>query len=174
MTKNILMVVALKDFRDEEYFVPRDIFVKQGFAVTTASSHKQLAVGVLGGEVGVDITLMEVRVIDYDAVVLVGGGGALGFVNDLTIKQVLVDFLNSGKVVSAICIAPVILARAGVLSGKRATVWVSDLNKMGEKELQLGGAIVSSSEVEVDGLVVTANGPDAAQEFAERIVSLLK
>ncbi|MEM2638356.1 MAG: DJ-1/PfpI family protein, partial [Candidatus Hadarchaeales archaeon] len=80
------------------------------------------------------------------------------------------EAFSAGKVVGAICIAPVILANAGILKGRRATVWDGDFVKM----LEAGGAKYTGKNVEVDGKIVTANGPHAAREFGKKIAELLR
>ena len=105
---------------------------------------------------------------DYDAVVFVGGVGAQEYWADSTAHAIAKAAVDSGKVLGAICIAPVTLGNAGVLSGKRATVWSSE-----RERLEAGGAVYTGADVEVDGRVVTASGPGAAKEFGKRIATLL-
>lgn len=64
---------------------------------------------------------------------------------------------------------PGILANAGVLKGKKATVFPSE-----EDTLANGGALRTRQNVVVDGKIVTAPGPQAAQEFAEALAKLLQ
>ena len=71
---------------------------------------------------------------------------------------------------AAICIAPVILAKAGVLRGRKATVWSSLMNKSGAKELKEAGCNVEEKRVVIDGEIVTADGPAVVKEFAEAII----
>ena len=82
------------------------------------------------------------------------------------------EAVNRKKVLAAICIAPTILAKAGVLDGKRATVWNKEGNN--SKILENHGAIFTDEMVIVDGKIITANGPDAAEGFAIKIVEMLK
>ena len=75
-------------------------------------------------------------------------------------------------VLAAICWAPTILAKAGVLSGKKATVWKGDDAEYGmttDAMLERSGADFTGAEVTVDGNIVTGNGPAAAQKFAEAV-----
>jgi protease I len=83
------------------------------------------------------------------------------------------ETIEKDKILAAICISPVILANAGVLKGKKATVWSSPLDKNPIRILKNGGAIYKDALVVVDGKIVTANGPEAAKEFGEALVSLL-
>ncbi|MCK5332633.1 DJ-1/PfpI family protein [Candidatus Parcubacteria bacterium] len=168
--KNILMVVASKNFRDEEYFIPFRIFQKEGAKIVTASSVEGDIIGVHGGEAISTLTLQKVEVENFDAVIFVGGGGAAEFFENSDAHRIVTDAIRLNKVLGAICIAPVILAKAGVLNGKNATVWSSSLEKTGTKELEASGCSVSDQNVVVDGNIITANGPAVAEEFAREII----
>lgn len=169
-TKKVLMIVASRDFRDEEYFVPCEIFKKEGIEVETASNTLGIAYGKLGGEVLVDILLEKVKAEDYQAIVLVGGPGAQNYFEDSTVHQIVRMAIQKNLVLGAICIAPVILAKAKVLGGKKATVWTSPLDKSAVRYLEEGGAQYVAEKVVSDGKIITACGPEAAKEFAETIV----
>ena len=82
--------------------------------------------------------------------------------------------MEKQKILAAICIAPAILAKAGVLEGKNATVWSSVLDKGPIKILEENGANYVEKDVVVDGNIITANGPQAASEFGRKIVEILK
>ncbi len=172
-SKKILMVIAFRDFRDEEYFVPKEIFKKAGFEVKTASARKGTALGSEGGEVEVDLILNEVAIDDYQAVVFVGGQGAHKHLDDPAFHKIAREVVASQKVLAAICIAPAILAKAGVLAGKKATVWSSALDKSAVKILKENGAKYQSESVVQDGNLITANGPAVAGEFSKAIVNFL-
>jgi len=77
-------------------------------------------------------------------------------------------FREEGKVTTAICVAPAILANAGVLKGVEATVFSSEVGA-----LKAGGAKVSNQPVVVAGKIVTANGPAAAKQFGQKVVEVL-
>ena len=70
----------------------------------------------------------------------------------------------------AICIAPTILAAAGVLAGKKATVWDSEGEQI--TFLKQCGAEYSGESVTRDGLIVTGNGPKAAEEFGRMFAAI--
>ncbi|MCX7703812.1 MAG: DJ-1/PfpI family protein [Planctomycetota bacterium] len=168
--KKVLMVIASSNFRDEEYSIPRQIFERSGLKVTVASSKLDEAVGMLKKEkVKPDILLTKANFEDYDCVVFVGGVGAKEYFADASALKLAKQSYESGKVVAAICLAPVILANAGILKEKKATVW-----KDAAEELKKGGANYTGADVEVDGRLVTANGPQAAESFARKVVDVLK
>jgi len=167
----VLMVIAPENFRDEEYARPRGALESAGYAVTVASRSRETARGMLGMTVRPDLLLSEARAADYDAVVFVGGSGAQTYWDDPEAHRLAQEAAAGGKVVAAICIAPVILARAGVLEGKQATVF--DPPSLCA-ELTAHGAICTGASVQRDGRTVTASGPQAADEFAQAILAALE
>ena len=168
------MIIAPHDFRDEEYFVPRSVFEKEGFVVKTASTKKGIAFGVFGGEVEVDLLPEEVKIKDFDAFVFVGGPGALKHLDNSTFYKMIKEVVGSSAVLGAVCVSPIILANAGILEGKQATVWSSTMDKKAVSLLKEKGGLYREEEVVCDGNLVTANGPEAAKKFAQEIVSKLR
>jgi protease I len=167
--KSVLMIIASNNFRDEEYLHPREVLENEGAKITIASSTKKEATGMLGTKVVPDILIDEVDIDDYDAVVFVGGSGANEYWENEKAHEIAKKAYEKSKVIGAICIAPVTLARAGLLKGKKATVYTSEIENI-KKE----GAIYTGNSVEVDGKIVTGDGPSAAKEFGEKIAELLK
>ncbi len=106
----VLMVIASRDFRDEEYARPREILESAGYTVIVASRSRETARGMLGMRVQPDLLLSEACAADYDAVVFVGGSGAQTYWDDPEAHRLAREAASGGKVVAAICIAPVILA----------------------------------------------------------------
>ncbi len=166
--KKVLMVIAPDNFRDEEYFHTREVLESYGASVTTASSKTGEITGMLGGTAVADIVLSQANPSEYDAVVFVGGSGASAYFNDETALGLAQRAYEDGKVVAAICIAPNILAQAGLLEGKKATAYESVKSDLTEK-----GAVWSNESVVRDGRIITANGPAAARRFGEEIAKLL-
>lgn len=171
--KKIAMIVAFRNFRDEEYFIPKEIFEKAGMKVITVSTEKGTAIGAGGGDTEVDLVLDELNIDDFDAIIFVGGPGAYKYIEDEMAHRIAKEAVKKEKVLGAICIAPTILARAGVLAGKNATVWSSVLDKSPIRLLKENGANYLEKNVVVDGKIITANGPHAAKEFGEKILELL-
>ena len=171
--KNILMVIASKNFRDEEYIIPCEIFQKEGAKVTTASSIEGNIIGIEGGEARSALTLNEVKVKNFDAVVFIGGDGAVEYFNNNDAHRIVQEMTNLHKVVAAICIAPIILAKAGILVGRNATVWSSLMNKNNIKELKDSGCSVLEERVVKDKKIITADGPAVSKKFAEKIVEAI-
>lgn len=162
------MIIASQQFRDEELLVPKAYFEENGYTVTIASSSLQPSKGMLGAVVQPQILLKEVKVEDYAVVIFVGGYGANEYWDNPLAHKVAQKTLEAGKILAAICIAPVTLARAGLLKGKKATVWNSEGNQLKEH-----GALLSFQDVVQDGKIITASGPEAAQQFAKTIMGSL-
>ena len=174
MEKKILMVVAFKDFKDEEYFVTKEVLEKANFLIETTSSQKGMALGTEGGEAVITLLPSEVNPQNYEGIVFVGGSGMVKELDNQEFQKLAQEFVKTDKIVAAICVAPGLLVKAGVLNNLNATVWSSALDKSLIKILKDYGALYEDLAVVQDGKIVTANGPDAAQEFGKAIVNLLK
>jgi len=168
MGKDVVMVVAPDNFRDEELFDTKQVLEEGGANVKIASMGTGKATGMLGGEIDVDLDYSEIVVDDYDAVIFIGGGGAAIYFNDEKALSLAKEAYEKEKVVGAICIAPSILANAGILEGKKATAYTSEVGN-----LRVKGAEYTGGDVVVDGKIVTADGPSAATKFGEKILETL-
>ncbi|AKB78525.1 ThiJ/PfpI family protein [Methanosarcina horonobensis HB-1 = JCM 15518] len=170
--KKILLVIAQEQFRDEECFIPKKLFEATGAKVTVATESAKTAKGTLGGTIKPDIRISEVRIDDYDAIVISGGPGSRKYLWDNQHLRELVKEADSlKKVVSAICISPVVLARAGILKGKESTVFNSPDTV---HELEEHGAVYQNRDVVVSGRVVTGRDPKSAEAFGKAVLKALK
>lgn len=168
MGKKVLMVVAPKNFRDEELFHTKEELESSGATVKIASTTTETATGMFGGEATPDSKMDDVDVDEYDAVVFVGGGGSSVYFNDPRAHEVARKAYEDGKIVGAICIAPSTLANAGILRGKRVTSYPSERDNLKAK-----GALYTGKPVERDGNIITADGPKSAREFGRKIAESL-
>lgn len=169
MAQKVALVIAEKMFRDEEYQVPKMILEEGGITVITVSTTLDVAVGKLGLTVKPDLLLPALKDQALDALIFVGGGGSSQYFEDKTAHELAWHFYHQGKIVGAICIAPVILANAGLLRGKKATVFPD-----GKERLQANQATYTGSLVEIDGRIITGCGPEAAEKFGKELWLLLK
>jgi protease I len=165
--KSAVMIIAFEMFRDEEYAEPKVVLIKAGIAVTTASSKLGMATGKLGMKAKVDIALDQVHVQDYDAVLFIGGPGSFNYYDNPTCHKIAQETVKQDKVLGAICAAPGILARAGVLKGKSATMF-DDTG-----EIHKGGGTFIGQGVVIDGQLITATGPQTAKAWGEAIAKAL-
>jgi protease I len=169
--KKVLMVVAPENFRYEELFDTRNELEKAGIEVKVASTTKGIVRAMFNaGTVRPDFTLDEVEVENWDAIVFVGGTGCQVYFDNEQALSLARAAAEKGKKVCAICIAPVILANAGLLENRKATVWDDVFKEMLENK----GAKYVNKSVVVDGNFITANGPEAAKEFGRTIAKQLK
>jgi protease I len=167
--KKILMIIAEKNFRDEELFVPREKFENLGAEVIVASTTTNEVKGMLNGVCKPDILIKDVNVEIYDAIIFVGGSGSRQYFDDPLAHKIANDASKKDKVLAAICIAPITLAKAGLLKGKSATVWSGMI-----PQLKANNVNYVHKDIVVDGNIITANGPQAAEEFADAIIEKLQ
>ena len=167
--KRVLFVVAPGNFRDEELFEPKAVLERAGVKTAIASRQAGTITGAGGGKASATIALQSADAANYDAIVFIGGPGASAYFNDSTAQQIAIDAVEQGKILAAICIAPSILANAGILEGKKATCFSGEAGN-----LQAKGANYTGQAVTVDGRIITANGPSAAKKFGEEILKSLQ
>lgn len=171
MPPKVVYVIAPERFRDEELLEPKRVLEQAGAAVTVASTRGGVATGMLGAEVRVDCTIQQADAASCDALAIAGGTGAPAHLWDCEPLRALAQSAHAaGKPVAAICLAPPVLARAGLLAGKRATSYPA---RRAIVELKRGGATYVEEPVVLDGTIVTASGPEAAVAFGETLARLL-
>ena len=166
--KKVVMIIASKNFRDEEYLEPKKILTEAGATVVTASSSLSQATGMLGAKVKPDILISDLNPDDYDAVIFVGGSGSDEYWENSVAHNIARKAIEKNKIVSAICIAPVTLANAGILTGKKVTAFPSV-----QGQISKSGAKYTGRPVEQDGKIITGSGPEAAHQFGETIKKAL-
>lgn len=167
--KSVAIVITFSDFRDVEYFILKEILEEAGVKVKTVSTQKGTALGADGGEVKIDLQVLDVNPSEFDAVLFIGGPGMGKSLDNEDFHKLAKDTVSSGKILGAICIAPAMLAKAGILKGKKATVWSAPLQKESVKILKEEGAIVQENSVVIDGKIITAEGPLATRDFARAV-----
>ncbi|MBF0502538.1 MAG: DJ-1/PfpI family protein [Candidatus Riflebacteria bacterium] len=171
-SNTVALVIAPKDFRDEELFVPLEALKKAGFTTVVASAKTSPATGMLGGTITPDKTIDHLRSGELAGILVVGGSGSPEFLwENKPLHALLRNMAATNKPVGAICLSPAVLAKAGLLKGKKATVYKDE---KAIDALKKGGAEYSPEACVVDGLIVTADGPKAAEAFAEAFIKLLK
>ncbi len=168
---NVLIAIAPDKFRDEELAEPRAALEKAGIGYDIASTRRGTCTGMLGAKVTATLSFEEIDPKKYDGLVVVGGSGAQDYLwEDDVLVELAKFFRQSAKPVAAICLAPVVLANAGILKGRKATYFHSPKSFF---EMKRGGAVLVDKPVVNDDRIITANGPAAAREFADTVVRVL-
>jgi protease I len=167
-TKKAVLIIAERDFRDEELFQPKAVLERSGVKVDIASTTTGKARGKLGATVVPDKLVSDINIADYDVIAFIGGPGSAQYWDDPAAHKLVQEAVASGKIVAAICAAPVTLANAGVLADKNATCFPSE-----SQALRDNGANYTARPVEVDGNIITADGPSSARAFGEALVKRL-
>ncbi len=166
-----LIILVPKDFRDEEFNVPKERLEAAGVDVTVAGLESGSARGMLGLSAEPDVLLDEVNVSDFDVLLVPGGRGSIQYLwNNSMVLQLVKQAYSEGKVVASICLSGVVLANAGILEGKNATVFPTQDTVRILKEK---GANYLDKGVVVDGNIITAKGPENAAEFTDAILRKL-
>ena len=106
---------------------------------------------------------------EFDMLVLPGGmPGARHLKEDGRVQALLKRLAGEGKYTAAICAAPMALAEAGLLSGRKATAYPGVLEELGLPAVEL-----QNQAVVKDGKVITSRGPGTAMDFALELIEIL-
>ena len=115
-----------------------------------------------------DFCMSQVDWEDYDGIILPGGlPGTTNLGADGRVIQLVQDFASAGKLVAAICAAPSVLAKAGILSGKRATSNPGFADKMDDCDYL-------TDKVVRDGNIITSRAMGTAFAFGLAIVAYVR
>jgi len=163
----ILFLMA-DGFEETEFVIPFDYFQRAGFSVTLASvSGESFVTGKLGLKIAADLALKSTDIAKFDAVLLPGGGpGVQRLKASSDVERVVCDFNDQNKWILAICAAPLVLSKAGLLVDRTATCFPGC-------EVELVCNQFVEDRVVVDGNIVTSRGAGTAEEFAFECIAQL-
>ena len=167
----VVLVVAHQGYQPLEYSIPKKTLTQAGFTVVTASNKAGTAMAKDGSTTPVDILIDNVNPALYAGIFFVGGPGAMESLDNPISYTLITQTVRLGKPLGAICVAPRILARAGVLTDKNATGWDGD-NQLASIFKEYGVNYVAQPVV-VDDFIITAQGPAVAQSFADASIKVL-
>lgn len=155
-----MVYIFLADgFEETEAFVPWDILLRGGLTVKTVGVTGDVVTGAHKLCVKCDIALCDVDENEGDMFILPGGmPGTTNLDENDRVKEIIMNAYKAGKTVAAICAAPMVLGKMGILKGRRATCFP------GFEEYLEGAAVVREHSVK-DGNVVTSSGAGAAFHF---------
>ena len=166
LVKSVLIVIAPQDFRDEEFSEPYTLFTKSGANVVIASTDTLPSKGMLGMTVKPDIPFEKVITDSFDILVIVGGTGCKALWDDSSLHRIVAQFNGANKIIAAICIAPVVLARAGIIKDIEVTAFPAVKDEIGK----CGGCFIDT-DITVCNNIITGSGPEVAKDFAQTILS---
>ncbi len=146
-----------------------DLLRRAGIHVVTAGLDEHPVRGSRGTVLVPDTTLDQALHQAFDMIALPGGQpGANNLNADARIHSLLKKMAAQNQYTAAICAAPLVLANAGLLHGKRATSFPGVLDKMNLPDVTL-----QTAPVVQDGKVITSRGPGTAMDFALTLIDVL-
>lgn len=160
-----VMIPLAEGFEEIEALTVIDVLRRAGIRVDTVGVVGSLIHSSHGIRMMVDKRLNEIVPDEYDAIVLPGGSpGYINLGRSSKVIEIIKKFNSQNKLIAAICGAPSILAKEGLLDDRKATIYPGN-----EKLL----AYPRDNPVVVDGNIITSQGPGTAMEFALKIVEKL-
>lgn len=144
-----------------------DLLRRAGIEVVVAGLDAEPVRASRGTVIVPDMALDAALEKSYDMVVLPGGLPGADHLNaDSRIHELLQDMAREERYIAAICAAPKVLARAGVLAGKKVTSYPGALD-------EYSGFDYQTNSVVQDGRITTSRGPGTAMDFALSLIETL-
>jgi 4-methyl-5(b-hydroxyethyl)-thiazole monophosphate biosynthesis len=169
MDEKSVLVVLAQGCEELEAVTCVDLLRRANVKVITAGLDRNPVVASRKTTLIPDTTLDEALKRSFDMIVLPGGlPGADNLAGDPRVIDLLKKMARDDKFTCAICAAPTVLAKAGILSGKRATGFPGTLDKM-----NLPNVTCTGEAVVRDGMVITSRGPGTAMDFALVLIETL-
>jgi protease I len=169
--KKVLMVIPHTQFRDEEFFEPKKILEDEGAKVIVASTSVRTCRGMKGGTIQSEVAIADAKADEYVGLVLCGGSSVPEFFwNDKKLQELAAAMAAAGKVIAAICLSTVVLAKAKLLAEREATVYF--LPEAFE-ELKAAGAKYVPETLLIHNNIILAEGPPDSQRFGQAIRTAL-
>jgi len=166
---SVLLFLPAKDFSEEEYSIVRKLLLKYGKNIFITSDDHYVCSGSKGMKVKSDTSFFNINIKNFAALVLIGGRGSKAYWDNEKLHTITRNFNDAQKIIGAICSAPVILAKAGILKNKTATCYYEDKN-----ELMNLGINYQDRAVVTDKNIVTSNSSQSAAQFTEAVLHLIK
>jgi deglycase len=164
----ILIIISPKHFSEKELITIKTGLENAGHKTVIASLSKGLCYGSRQSSITATQSLSDVETADYDGVIFIGGRGAVTLFNNDDALRIAMEMSHAIKITAAICLAPAILANAGLLKNRRATVAKTEV-----KTLISRNAIYTGPGLMVDGNIITGSGPYYSKRLAKAIIAQL-
>ena len=156
-----ILVLRAPGFEEIELTAPVEILRRLGVKVVLAGVQGRRVEGAHGLTMQADMLLVDVQPEEYDGVVLPGGAASWLLRDTPAVLKLVREMNAAGKLVAAICAAPIALEAAGVLKERHITCYPADAVTADVAS----AASVSDAPSVTDGNIVTGRGPGAALEF---------
>lgn len=169
--KRFVIIVAPRIFNDDEFKTTYQLLTRVGHKVKVASRDTVVAIGSSGTMIKPHMTINDIDTLNFNGIILIGGTGSAIYWDDKTVHQLVQYYARtSPNIVAAICLAPITLVRAGILTGLKATVFEdkTTINEMKNKNV-----LYEKTDVVVSKNIITASGPQAKEKFAKKIIQLV-
>jgi len=168
MTVKVLIPLA-QGCEELEAVTLIDLLRRANIEVITASLSEEPVKCARGTVLLADTSLDKVMHDSFDLMVLPGGlPGADNLNDDPRIHQMIDRLAKEDKKIAAICAAPKVLLKNGILDGKQATAYPGALNALDTSAIKL-----NEKAVQIDGNVITSKGPGTAMAFALTLIEVL-
>jgi 4-methyl-5(b-hydroxyethyl)-thiazole monophosphate biosynthesis len=160
----MILVLLANGFEEIEALTPIDVLRRAGLEVLSCGLNGKRIKGSHGIFVEADLLPEEVKLDEVTMAIFPGGMPGATNIDSHPFTDKAIDAVtkNGGRL-AAICAAPLVLGRRGLLDGKRATCYPGF-------EGELTGALVTGEGVVTDGSITTAKGMGVALEFAKELV----
>lgn len=162
--QSVLLILPAQNFNETEYLIISESLKRSGIKTFIASDAVSLCVGCSGLRVKADVSFYNIHESNFGGLIIVGGKGIKEYWNNPAVSSIAKKFGTAKKLTGAICSAPIILAKAGLLSGQ-ATCYADD-----RKELEKCGVEFVDTPVVINKNFITAQNPAAAPEFMSKFI----
>ncbi len=166
----IFMFIVPKNFRDEEFYYPYKLLSK--YYNVEVFSFKNTAYGMLGSIVSNLKILKNINVDKYITFIFPGGSGFLNYYENKTLIDIVKKANQKNKIIVAECLAPMLLAKAGILTNKNVSVFPFEKAKILLKTAK--AKKIFFDRITLDDNIITSPGPDFAKKLAKIILEKIK
>lgn len=164
----VLLIIPQARFKDVELRTLLSFLERKKIPVKTAAPTKKEVYGMDGMRVRPDLAFSEVNVTDFEALIFIGGMGTRELWDNTEAQRMAREAADGGKILAAISMAPVILARAGLLEGREATVYFSEVKQITDRGAKYNGAPIAVSDN-----IITCKGPEAVEKLILGVIKIL-
>jgi protease I len=163
--QSVIIFLAKENFNEVEFQTVNTVLKNAGIKIYVASDSFAFCRGNNSLKIKNDVNLFNINAKNFKAFILIGGDGINEYLENKFLHSVIHKFNSEEKIISAICYAPIIIAKAGLLRGKKATCYIEVKNEL----IKLGVDYIGNPII-CDENIITANGPEASSRFAETII----